>query len=265
MLKRIFQKSSVAHETGRSRFETRAPSHQNALDIFSGGWASDLSAVLPGAISGDIPLFADARPKAAATALGRSGRLDGMRVLELGPLEGGHSYALEHLGAEVLAIESNADAYLKCLIAKDITGMKARFMLGDVTAFLTETRERFDLIFASGILYHMRDPVTVIENICRITDRCYVWSHVYDEAIYSGPPIRKVFDPRYPTTELWHVDYGRSPNMPKFWGGNGAYARWLRANDMLSLFERHGLTPFDLVPPDPASKLAAISFCAKRG
>ena len=208
---------------------------------------------------------ADGRPKAAATGLGRNGRLEGMRVLELGPLEGGHSYALEQLGADVLAIESNRDAYLKCLIAKEVTAMKARFLLGDVTAFLTAARERFDLVFASAILYHMRDPVTVIENICRITDRCYVWSHVYDEAIYTGAPLSKVFDPRHPAMELWQVDYGRSSQLPKFWGGNGAYARWMRANDMLSLFERHGLKTFDHVPPDPASKLAAISFCARRG
>lgn len=265
MLKRLFRRSSATTETGRSRFETRAPSHQNALDIFSGGWASDISEILPGAISGDSQLFvADPRPTAAALGLGHNGRLDGMRVLELGPLEGGHTYALEKLGADVLAIESNSDAYLKCLIAKEITGMKARFMLGDVTAFLTETRERFDLIFASGILYHMRDPITVIENICRSTDRCYVWTHVYDEAAYSGLPIQRVFDQRRPSMELWQVDYGPSTNLSKFWGGNGAYARWMRANDMTSLFELHGLTPFDVVPPDPASKLAAISFCAKR-
>ena len=265
MLKRFFQRQSSPPEADRSRFETRAPSHQNALDIFSGGWASDLSHVLPGAISGDVPLFADSRPNAAAEGLGRNGRLDGMRVLELGPLEGGHSYALEKLGADVLAIESNADAYLKCLIAKEITGIKARFMLGDVTEFLNSTRERFDLVFACGVLYHMRDPITVVENISRVTDRCYVWSCVFDETHYHGPPRHKLSDPRHPTMELWEANYGRSSMDPKFWGGNGAYARWMRANDMMSLFDHHGLKTFDYVPPEPTKPLAAISFCAKRG
>ncbi|ARQ01166.1 class I SAM-dependent methyltransferase [Pseudorhodoplanes sinuspersici] len=265
MLKRFFQRQPSPHGADRSRFETRAPSHQNALDIFSGGWASDLSPVLPGAISGDVPLFADTRPKAAATGLGRNGRLDGMRILELGPLEGGHSYALEQLGADVLAIESNADAYLKCLIAKEITGIKAKFMLGDVTEFLKSTRERFDLIFACGVLYHMRDPITVIEDISRVTDRCYVWSHVFDEKHYHGPPRRKLFDPRHADMELWETNYGRSSKDPKFWGGNGAYARWMRANDMLALFDRHGLKAFGLAY-DMASPIAtAISFCAQRG
>jgi len=266
MLKRLFQKSLPLSETSRSRFETRAPSHQNALDIFSGAWASDLSEVLPGSVSGNAPHFVgDNRPQAGATGLGRNGRLDGMRVLELGPLEGGHTYQLEKLGADVLAIESNSDAYLKCLIAKEITGIKAKFMLGDATAFLNSTRERFDLVFACGILYHLRDPITVIEAISRMTDRCYVWSHVYDEAIYAGPPRRKVSDPRFPAMELWDADYGDTTNLPRFWGGNGAYARWMRQSDMLSLFDYYGLKTFNLVPPDPASELAAISFCAKRG
>ena len=264
MLKRFFQKQLFPPDADRSRFETRAPSHQNAVDIFSGRWASDLSTVLPGAVSGDVPLFADVRPKAAAAGLGRGGRLDGKRVLELGPLEGGHSYALEKLGADVLAIESNADAYLKCLIAKEITGIKAKFMLGDVSAFLKSTRDRFDLVFACGVLYHMRDPITLIEDISRVTDRCYVWSHVFDETHYHGPPRHKLFDPRHPAVELWETNYGRSSDDPKFWGGNGAYARWMRANDMLALFDRHGLKTFDLVP-DPTNPIAAISFCAKRG
>ena len=40
--------------------------------------------------------------------------VDGRRVLELGPLEGGHSYMLQRAGAaRVLAIEANTRAFLK--------------------------------------------------------------------------------------------------------------------------------------------------------
>jgi hypothetical protein len=110
----------------------------------------------------------------------------------------------------------------------------------------------------------MRDPVTVIEDISRVTDRCYVWSHVFDETHYHGPPRHKLFDPRHPDMELWETNYGRSSHDPKFWGGNGAYARWMRANDMIALFDRHGLKTFDLVPDSASPIAAAISFCARR-
>ncbi len=37
-----------------------------------------------------------------------------MNILELGPLEGAHTYQLR-----ILAIEANAEAFLKCLVVKE--------------------------------------------------------------------------------------------------------------------------------------------------
>jgi hypothetical protein len=67
-----------------------------------------------------------------ADRFGVRGRLDDMSLLELGPLEGAHTYQLEKLGAKsILAIEANVEAFLKCLITKEITGLQvAKFMLG---------------------------------------------------------------------------------------------------------------------------------------
>src|SRR6187200_3094366 len=116
------------------KFEHRGPSHQNAVDIFQGKWASDFSEVCPGLRAGQRQLFTlDSRPRNAARLLGVNGRLDGMRVLELGPLEGAHTYQLEKLGAaRVLAVEANAEAFLKCLITKEIADLRvAKFMHGD--------------------------------------------------------------------------------------------------------------------------------------
>ena len=60
----------------------------------------------------------------AAQVFGTRGRLAGFGILELGPLEGAHTYRLEQLGAErILAIEANVEAYLKCLIVKEILGL----------------------------------------------------------------------------------------------------------------------------------------------
>ena len=53
------------------------------------------------------------------------GKFLSKRVLELGPLEGAHTYMLQQLGAkEIISIESNKRAFLKCLIIKNIlTGL----------------------------------------------------------------------------------------------------------------------------------------------
>ena len=63
-------------------------------------------------------------------------------ILELGPLEGGHSYMLDRAGAaQVVAIEGNARAYLKCLIVKELLGLpRVQFLCGDSVALSSSTR-----------------------------------------------------------------------------------------------------------------------------
>lgn len=251
----------------RSRFEERAPSHQNAIDIFE-AWASDLSPIFPGAISGPAGHFSldDPRVATAARLLGSNGRLDGMHILELGPLEGGHSYMLEQFGAEsIVAIEANRDAYLKCLVAKEIAGLKrVKFMLGDFCAYMAQTDDRFDMVFAVGILYHLPDPIQTIQSICRLTDKAFVWSHVYDDQTYNGPPRASVRDNRFPHIELFEWDYADTMNDPKFWGGNKRVNRWMRKDDMIETFRTNGLSRISIVPSSPVNGHATVSFAASR-
>src|SRR6187402_1626923 len=82
-----------------------APSPQLALDLFKGDWWS----AVPGLQAGSTPLFDDSRIRWAVEHLGG---VTGRRILELGPLEGGHTYMLERAGAaSVVAIEANTRAY----------------------------------------------------------------------------------------------------------------------------------------------------------
>src|SRR4051812_9629889 len=70
---------------GEAKFEQRRPSHTNAIDIFAGRWATDLSKLNPEWHGGNANLVADPRPDFAVSHFGADGRLDGMTVLELGP------------------------------------------------------------------------------------------------------------------------------------------------------------------------------------
>ena len=92
----------------RTFYELRSPSDQTAIDIFDDSWSSHLP--IEGTVSGSHPLFADGRIE---TLIEQFGSLKGLSVLELGPLEGGHSYMLEKAGAHVTAIEANSSAYLR--------------------------------------------------------------------------------------------------------------------------------------------------------
>ena len=246
-------------------FERRAPAVQNAVDLFKGQWACALSDVLPGVEAGRHHIFADGRPALAAEHLGSGGRLDGMSILELGPLEGAHSYLMQTLGAEaILAIEANATAFLKCLVVKEALGLdRVRFVLGDFSAYLREAPRRFDLIFACGVLYHMTDPLELIALIAGATDRCFVWTHYFDPA--RGPARtahrgeRQGFEAIY-----WRNDYGEKGN--QFWGGVDGLANWMEKDAILEAFRRFGLdqvTVLEDTPDHPNGP--AFTFVAQRG
>jgi SAM-dependent methyltransferase len=261
------QVSTVDGPAAFKKFELRAPSDQNAIDIFEGKWASDFAEVFPDLRAGQTTLFnADRRPRDAARLLGVDGRLDGMLVLELGPLEGAHSYQLEKLGAaRILAIEANAEAFLKCLITKEVAGLSAaRFMHGDFCQYLQTTNDRFDLVFCSGVLYHMSDPIRLVELISKVTDRCFVWTHYYDPAHYPSAPREVLFDPRYPSVTFYAQEYG-DMDYGQFWGGNRPVSLWLGRDDILSAFRRVGFLKIDVVDETPDNPNGAcFSFAARR-
>lgn len=246
-----------------NKFEQRFPSHQNAVDILAGHWDADLSFAVPGLTAGTKPLFTtDTRPQVAAARLGTDGKFTGMRILELGPLEGAHTFVLEKLGAEaILAIEANVEAFLKCLIVKEVCDLKrARFMLGDFVQYLNQTMDRFDLVFCSGVLYHLSDPVSVIRSIAGVTRKCFVWTHYFDPEHYIGPPRDTIVKDGF---TLYQLEYGDMHN-PNFWGGNKPIASWMTKEHVLRAFCEAGFAAIDIVEDSPEHPNgAAFTFTAR--
>ena len=250
-----------------NKFELRAPAAQNLIDIFAGKWASDFSRVYPGLKAGTAEMFVtDSRVPLAAQYLGVDARFDHMEILELGPLEAGHSYALEQLGANVTAIEANCEAYLKCLIVKELLSLKkTRFLLGDFSLFLAETDETFDMVFASGVLYHMPDPLKLIELIASRTKKCFAWSHYFDASHYPGaqrtPRTVKLHTREFTYHDLAYPDMESG----KFWGGNQPVASWLGREDMLDAFRAVGFDQIEVVQEHPTHPHGAcMSFVAQK-
>lgn len=218
-----------------NKFENRAPNPQNAFDIFKGRWASDIGELFEGASTGGIKLFtSDPRPIQAAQSLGNSGRLDGMNILELGPLDGAHSYHLENLGAKsVYAVEANIEAFLKCLIVKEFLNLNVvKFGLGDFVEYLSSTNEKYDMIFNSGCLYHMSDPIQLLKFISLHTDKMFLWTHYHEKDL---DPIKRVSLPvnRYGYEATYYEAVYPNQAAPTFWGGNKITASWLSKEDIL--------------------------------
>jgi hypothetical protein len=218
-------------------FDERLPSAQNAVDLVP-GWNAAIPHDPP-LDAGKMALFADPR---LAWLLSKLGPLTGRSVLELGPLEGGHSFMLERAGAASIdAVEANKLAYLRCLIFKEIVGLKtARFHLGDFLKWLDEVDRSYDLIVASGVLYHMRDPLRCLELIARRSATVYFWTHyVTDEAMSRSDRRRSVFVEdetqrfRDNRIRLYRRSYHGADRTAVFSGGPTDEHRWMHRDDFL--------------------------------
>lgn len=255
---------------GLETYLTSAPSPQNALDLFEGEWSSRLPEPFADLKAGSSPLFADHRIDWLASEIGG---FAGRTVLELGPLEAGHTYMLERGGAgRIDAIESNTHAYLKCLIVKEVLGLqRAHFHCGDFVEYLKADGPRFDLGIASGVLYHMRDPVQLIALLAR---RCggslFLWTHYYDRELIAANPALAAkhtgsFRGRHDGFEyvLSRYEYRAALDWGGFCGGSAPYAHWMSRPDILKCLEHFGFGDirinFDHVchPNGPALALIA--------
>lgn len=249
------------------RFVTGAPSHRTAYDLFAGRWASDLGEVVDGLPRAGVPMFrSDVRPAIAAEHLGRGGRLDGYDVLELGPLEAAHTYQLEQLGARsVTAVEANAEAYLKCLIVKNMLGLdRSTFHLGDAVGFLDAPGPRYDLLVCCGILYHMFDPLDLIRAMAARADRVFIWTH-YHDARARLPRYRPVAIARDGLQLTAHEVTYRHRTLGQFLGGNRPKTRWMELPGILAALAHYGLSEVTIIRDEPEAKNGpAVTLAARR-
>ncbi len=178
-----------------------------------------------------------------------------MTVLELGPLEAGHTYMLERREVgSIISIEANTHAYLKCLIIKELFKLnRVSFLCGDFVEHLRANEAKFDLCLASGVLYHMRNPVELIALAARASDRLYLWTHYYDQQIMSGnPPLASRFPKRaqggyggYSHT-LYRYEYQEALNFQGFCGGSAEYSHWLTRKDILACLNHFGFNEIQI-------------------
>ncbi|MDD5040447.1 MAG: class I SAM-dependent methyltransferase [Patescibacteria group bacterium] len=216
-----------------------APSNQGLIDIFKGEWSSQIPKKF-GVEAGAIKLFEDARIKWAISVFGG---VNGKRILELGPLEAGHSYMLEQGGAKsVVAVEANARALMKCLIVKEIAQLnRTRFLFGDFIEYLRNCHERFDICIASGVLYHLVNPIELIELISKVTDTVFIWTHYYDSRCASIRNFTEVNSSHAGfSCTLHRYDYEKALDWNGFCGGMNSYTHWMGRDDILSVLRYFG-------------------------
>jgi hypothetical protein len=248
-----------------------APSPQNAVDAVPDTWASRLPPPLQDVRAGDAGLFEDER---ISWAFDNFGGIADMTVLELGPLEAAHSSMAQRAGAgHVTAIEANTNAFLKCLVIKELLELdRCSFLCGDVLEYMAATTETFDVCIACGILYHSTEPVRMLELISRRARRLVMWTHVYHPAALQRRHLARRLGP---STEVEHAGYrhrvhrhtyGLDRRLAGFCGGTQPYSNWMPREELIRALEHFGWTGIEIGFDEPRHPNGpALALTALRG
>jgi hypothetical protein len=233
-----------------------APSPANIAALFQDQWLSKLPAEI-GFAGGHVDLFDDARIHRLLAAID----IAGQAVLELGPLEGGHTTHLLRAGAaHITAIEGNSFAFLKCLAVKEALGLEnVRFLLGDFVAYLRERRHSFDVGIACGVLYHMENPVELIELLAHACRRhLFLWTHYYDAKIHAQgtDAAGHLLEPQACSWKgfrhtLVRYEYRDVLKSETFCGGPAPFSHWLPRPDLLAALEYFGFQEIRILSEEP--------------
>src|SRR5262245_58026005 len=105
---------------------------------------------------------------------------DARTILELGSLEGGHTWGLatRHGARKIVALEGRAPNVRRARFAqKKIGYAKARFYREDLESCDLRRYGTFDAVFCVGLLYHLTRPWDLLAQAGRVSPGIFVWTH----------------------------------------------------------------------------------------
>ncbi len=105
-------------------------------------------------------------------------------ILELGSLEGGHTFALaRHPEVErVLGVEARASNIARARFVQELLRIEnASFVEANLENADLATFGNFDAIFCSGLLYHLPEPWKLIAQLGNIAPRLFIWTHYAED------------------------------------------------------------------------------------
>ena len=104
-------------------------------------------------------------------------------ILELGSLEGGHSFALASLPhvTRVVAVEGRKDNLRRAQFVQGVLAQpKVSFVHENLERFNLSTLGEFDVVVCLGLLYHLPEPWKLVEQMSRVARAIYLWTHYAD-------------------------------------------------------------------------------------
>jgi SAM-dependent methyltransferase len=215
--------------------------------------------ILPGLFTAETGVEPD-KDLRTEVIVAEAGGLTGKRVLDIGCLEGAFAVEFARRGAsEVIGVEARRLSVRRCDLVRDLAGLtNLRFVCGDVLHELSRAQQPFDVVLATGILYHLPHPDVVLRLI---RERCSgfmllcthvaraeasshgcteeVVEHVGEQATYRG----RNFSERGPDPTV-----ERDNDLWAAWGNEASF--WPFEDELVRMIEMAGFRSIDKIIPD---------------
>lgn len=153
---------------------------------------------------------------------------EGVRVADLGCLEGGWSVEIARMGFDVTGIEIRAANIAACNYVKAHTNLpNLRFVQDDVRNIADHGH--FDVVLCSGLLHHLQEPRRFLETLGTVTNKALILSTHFAPTWDSSPAV-----PKFELSPLAENE--------------GLRGRWFteyRDDDFFSYRERHRWSSWD--------------------
>src|SRR6266404_7894719 len=163
-------------------------------------------------------------------------------ILELGSLEGAHSFILaQHPGVKrVVALEGREANLRKARFVQELLQIRNVELAQTNLEHGLSGFGNFDAIFCCGLLYHLPEPWTLIEQCPSIAPSLFIWTQyaAENEARDVGHGLRGKI----------HVEGG--PDEPL--SGMSATATWLTLDSLRDLLAASGYGQVEIMDDDPA-------------
>jgi SAM-dependent methyltransferase len=109
---------------------------------------------------------------------------DAQAILELGSLEGGHTFRLaQHPRIQrVVSVEGRPANLKRARFVQQVLGIEnVQFVQANLETFSLATLGRFDAVICLGLLYHLPEPWKLIEQVASVSDGLFLWTHYASE------------------------------------------------------------------------------------
>jgi hypothetical protein len=125
--------------------------------------------------------------------------------------------------------------------------------------WLAHTPERYCFIIASGVLYHMQNPIHLLELMAAHADAFYLWTHYASyEAMPAKDPRRSVFlgaaevqEWRGIPIRLYKRSYHGAWLSKSFCGGMHDLHCWMEKDDISAVIRALGFSDIKIAHDEP--------------